>query len=179
MKKIVVIGVIALFVGAGVQPALAVETKSSVDTIEEEEDCDCQTVDRVNLIRAELLLNKLKVFTKVMSLKYGHIPKVEEKTQELFDVINSFNLLSGPPIICAILTDICYDFLILAGYFFTLSEEAMFKLMFYFWFYLGGLVLLIGYPFVLIGDYLGCWEDNTLDFHHKYNIEIQQIVSRV
>ena len=44
MKKIIVIGIIILFLGMGVQPALADEPKVSTNTIENVENCDCETV---------------------------------------------------------------------------------------------------------------------------------------
>ena len=49
MKKIIVIGVIILFIVVGFQPALAVEPKVSENTIEKEEDCDCEEVSDINI----------------------------------------------------------------------------------------------------------------------------------
>ena len=48
MKKLLVVGIIVLFIGVGVQPAFAIETESSVDNIEKKEDCDCQGINGEN-----------------------------------------------------------------------------------------------------------------------------------
>ena len=45
MKKVIVLGVIALFVGMCFQPAFAVENMLSAN-IEKEADCDCQELDK-------------------------------------------------------------------------------------------------------------------------------------
>ena len=46
--KALVLGVICLFVGVGIQPAIAIEPKLSSNNIEKEEDCDCQEIDGEN-----------------------------------------------------------------------------------------------------------------------------------
>ena len=72
------------------------------NNIDKVEDCDCQEIDSKNLVRVKLLLSRLKVSANILLLRYGHMPEVKEKCQELLNGINSFNPLSGPPVICAI-----------------------------------------------------------------------------
>ena len=76
--------------------------KSSNLELNNAEDCDCQEIDSKNLVRVKLLLSRLKVSANILLLRYGHMPEVKEKCQELLNGINSFNPLSGPPVICAI-----------------------------------------------------------------------------
>ena len=69
-----------------------------------DEDClECQPVNRVDLLRVKLLLTRLEVFTNVILSKLGHIPEIEEKCEEILDIIHSNRLLDSP-IICAILS---------------------------------------------------------------------------
>ena len=88
MKKALVIGVILLFLGVGFQPALANEV-SITETSDVDEDClECQPVNRVDLLKVKLLLIRLEAITNVILSKYGHIPEVEEKCQEISENIS-------------------------------------------------------------------------------------------
>ena len=109
MKKVIVISVIALFFFVGFQSAFAVEPKLSADNIEKVEDCDCQELDSENLVRVKLLMNKLEVFTNIILFRFGHIQEVNEKCEELLEIINSNRQLDKSlffTIICSILDDI-------------------------------------------------------------------------
>jgi len=108
MKKIIVFGIICLFVGVGFQPVFAVESRVSDDKVEKEEDCDCQEVDSLTLIRVKLLFTQLKIATNILLSRFGHIPEVEEKCKELLDIIDSNGQLGEPhPIIfCNILENL-------------------------------------------------------------------------
>ena len=66
------------------------------------EDCGCQTVNRVDLLRFKLLLIRVEVITNIILSKFGHIPEVEEKCQDILDIIHSSKVLDYP-IICSIL----------------------------------------------------------------------------
>ena len=55
MKKIIVIGVIALFICVGFQPAFAVENRVSNDNTGYIDDCDCKEVSDIDLDRLEMV----------------------------------------------------------------------------------------------------------------------------
>jgi hypothetical protein len=105
-SKILIIGVILLFIGVGIQPAFSIEPEFPVANIEKEEDCDCQKVDISDSFMVKLWLNKLKVFNNIILLKFGHIPEIEENCNDIFNFINSYYPLSDGEIVCTILVGI-------------------------------------------------------------------------
>ena len=86
---------------------LLVPMASVVGVSDVEEDCGCQVVNRYDLVRVKLLLVRIKVFTNILLLRFGYIPEVAEKCNEILDVIKSNRQLDFP-IICDILEPI-YD----------------------------------------------------------------------
>ena len=101
MKKALVIGVILLFLGVGVQPALANEVSNTVSDVDE--DCiECQPVNRIDILKVKLLMIRVEAITNVIISKYGHIPEITEKYEEVLDIIDSSRVLDYP-IICGIL----------------------------------------------------------------------------
>jgi hypothetical protein len=178
MKKIIIIGVIALFIGIGFQPAFAIEIESSVDTNEEEEDCDCEEVDSQTLVRVKLLFTQLKVVTNILSKRFGHIPEVKEICNDISGHINSFNPLSDYPIFCAILEHI-YLLIWAAAYYVEsvieeleasglLGEFISFLLFFPLLF-----ILITGYVIELTGMGYDCWDEPPITSY-----KIKQIISR-
>ena len=103
MKKIIIIGVIALFICVGFQSAFAIEPKVSENIVEKEEDCECQEIDKINPVRVKLLFTQLKVVTNILSKKFGYIPEVKEECQEILNDFNSFDYKDDRPVVCAIL----------------------------------------------------------------------------
>jgi hypothetical protein len=94
---------------------LSVPMTSVVGASDVEDDCGCQVVSSSNLVRVKLLMFRLKVVTNILLLRFGYIPEVAEKCEEILDVINSNRLLDYP-IICDILESnlnqigyICYN----------------------------------------------------------------------
>jgi hypothetical protein len=85
MIKILAIGIILLFIGVGIQPLLAVETKSFFGKNKIIEDCDCIVVDKKN--SPKLICIKILV-------KYGRWLW----QYELLNSIYSFFMISGSPI---------------------------------------------------------------------------------
>lgn len=81
---------------------LMVPMTSVVGVSEVEEDCGCQDVNSSDLFRVKLLMNRLKVVTKILLLRFGHIPEVRDKCQEILEIINPDNPLDVP-FICDIL----------------------------------------------------------------------------
>ena len=134
MKKALVVGVILLFLGVGVQPALANEisiTNTSVD-----EDCGCQDVNRLELLRFKLLLIRLEILINSRLSKYNHIVEVTENYQEIHDRILKFRVMNDIFILeskledgnlllkCISLFMLTYSLLFIAGFFFGLSEKS-------------------------------------------------------
>ena len=96
VKKGLIIGIILLFIGIGIQPALSNElTIPTISDIEKE--CDCQSNGKAHL--AEKLLNRLDK------------DEVLSKDIKLFEEFNS--VLSDRPI-CNMLEDLYKDYLIKA-----------------------------------------------------------------
>ena len=95
IRKGLVLSVIVLFISVGVQPVFAGESITS--TLDKEEDCiECQVSDGFSLLRAKILLFKVKVVTNfILSSRLGKIPEIKEDCQEILDVINSDKPLGG------------------------------------------------------------------------------------
>jgi len=104
-RKGLVVGIIFLFIGVGVYPAFAEDTKQSIVNNQSEDDCGCQVVNRYNLFRVKLLLVRLEVYINIILLRFGYIPEVAEKCQE---ILTKLNILSDdwPYYICKILYSI-------------------------------------------------------------------------
>ena len=75
---------------------------TSVVGVSDVEDCGCQVVNSSDLVRVKLLMVRLKVVTNILLLRYGHIPEIQEKCQEILEIINPDNPLDVP-LICDIL----------------------------------------------------------------------------
>ena len=76
---------------------------TSVVSANEVEECNCKpTISDLQVIRIERLLNRLESRINFILLKYGHIPEVKEKCEEILDIISS-DILWDFPIICSIL----------------------------------------------------------------------------
>ena len=88
MKKIIVIGIIALFVGVGFQSAFALDNRLSINNIEIKEDFNGQEESINNFPMINDMLTELKTLINNILLRFGHIPEVKEKCEELLDVIN-------------------------------------------------------------------------------------------
>ena len=97
-KKILIASVFATLM-------LLVPMTSVVGVSDVNEDCGCEVVNRYDLFRVKLLLVRLKVVTNILLLRFGNIPEVAEKCEEILDIINS-NRQWDFPIICAILEPI-------------------------------------------------------------------------
>jgi hypothetical protein len=125
MKKIIVISIIVLFVGMVFQPAYAVETIPKADKIEQLEDCYCQEVDRVNIVRVKFLFNRLKVFTNILLVRFGNMPEVKEKSKELLEVVDSNRQLDFPifPRVCDFLEGIIDNLSAIFDYIFELMGK--------------------------------------------------------
>ena len=100
ISKGLAVAVIILFLGVGIQPALADEISTNIVSDVDEDCLDCQPVNRVELLKVKLLLIRIEAFTNIILSRFGHIPEVKEKCEEILDIINSEGLND---IICNIL----------------------------------------------------------------------------
>lgn len=121
--KGVVIGVIAIFILVGIQPAFAIEITNTKTSSENIEDCNCQVDNDFDIVRvksllnrAERSLNRVEIFTRFIPILIKDNPEVLEDCEELSEKITTFRemneelktAISGRdyPIICTILGNI-------------------------------------------------------------------------
>jgi hypothetical protein len=151
--KILVLGIICLFIGVGVQPALAIEPKLSADNkTESVEDCDCKEEDRPNLFLVKLWLNKVEVLTNILLLRFGYIPEVKENCELVLEGISSIDITRDFEVLCEILYTILAPISNLMVSLFQLISSGIF---------IGFIALLISIFIVslgmAVGDLLNCW----------------------
>ena len=85
--KTLVVGVIVLFIGVGIQPAIAV----TPNTADSEEECNlCPKVSNLHLVLLERMLNRVETLTSKLSVVSKLNPLIEEKSQVLSDAITTF-----------------------------------------------------------------------------------------
>ena len=141
IRKGLVLSVIILFIGVGIQPALA---DTPIITLKDiDEDCiECQASNGISLLRAKILLFRVKVVTNViLSSKFGEIPEIKENCQEILDVINSDKPLGG----FFICNYVLFPIVVIAQYMTIWAPPANF---------IGLMILAILEP---IGIILDCW----------------------
>ncbi len=113
-KKGLVVGIIVLFIGVGIQPAFANEVSITNKTSEVEEDCNCNPVSNLHLIRLERMLNRVESYTNIISIFSYRNPVIKEKFEELSNEITSLREMNNAlksdflfetdfPIICEII----------------------------------------------------------------------------
>jgi hypothetical protein len=107
-KKGLVVGIIVLFIGVGVQPALAVDTKQSIDDNKDEECRECNEVCDADLIKLKSLLNRIEQRTKLLLVLSKNNPEIKNNYDKLDDMISKLNTL-GLREICIWLFNIFYD----------------------------------------------------------------------
>lgn len=93
IKKSLVIGIIVLFIGVVFEPVLANEISIS-KTYDIEEECNiCQPVSKLHLIKLKSLIDKIdkvEKYENILSLMYKLNPEIEEKYQEISNLINNY-----------------------------------------------------------------------------------------
>jgi hypothetical protein len=174
MKKIVILGIICLFVGMGFQPALAIEPKLSAENIENVEDCDCQETDRLNSYLVKYMITRLEIATNILLSKFGYIPEVKEKCQEVLEGINSIDIKGIIQEICDTLFGLsvmCSDMI---KYFLNFAEDyTHFPPVFILFTFLAGINYLMLFPILFVGLLLNCdwiYESFTLERETSLNL---------
>ena len=95
MKKLLVVGIIVLFVSVGIQPAFAVENKVSTDKVENVEDCDCQEVSEIDLDNLDKESDRLESYRGLLSLLSKRNSKVAEYYEGLSNSISTLKEIEG------------------------------------------------------------------------------------
>lgn len=89
LYKSLVVGVILLFIGVGIQPAIANNLSNSDD------DCDiCQPISKEHLVILKSLTKQLETYTNRLMLESKHYLEFEDKYQELSNKILILKQLS-------------------------------------------------------------------------------------
>ncbi len=89
LGKILTLGIIVLFIGAGIYPAFAVEIKSTMINNQSDRDCSCEAKNDYKQVIAKKLITKLEIYNNRILLKLSGIPEIEEKFNEILDAFNS------------------------------------------------------------------------------------------
>jgi hypothetical protein len=76
-RGILAIGIICLFVGLGIHPAFAVDTRQSMVNKAREEDCGCKELDDKQLVVLEKQLNRLDVYSKLLLVLTSQYPELK------------------------------------------------------------------------------------------------------
>ena len=114
-KKILIASLFAILM-------LMIPMTSVIGVSDVNDNYGCNVISSRNLVRFERLLARFEVYHNTILLKYRNIPEVQEKCQELLDIINSNRKLDNS-IICAILESIFYKVKDLGLYVLNLSED--------------------------------------------------------
>ena len=91
--KTLVIGVIVLFIGVGIQPAIAVDIKTTISNNQNEDCKSCDEVSESDLIKIEKLLNKVDVYSKLLLLLSKYNSELRELSEELSNQLSNINKL--------------------------------------------------------------------------------------
>lgn len=175
-KKIIVIATILLFLGLAVKPITSLETirNNSIKSVKEvsvssgEIDCDCEVVDNEYPVFVEQKLHKIEVMVRLLSIRYGDIPEVKEKCNEILELLDSDRPL------CDLLQILVLGFLALTSYYFgkLYDSDTTIGLIIY------GCIFLVAFGMMLLtgeiySNVLHCNETNfTLNSYLPLNIYI-------
>jgi hypothetical protein len=157
--KILCIGVIFLFIGAGIYPTLAKEITNSKSEIEK--DFSCQNVINHDSNKLNWLLNKLEDKSNILYSLSKFNPDLSEKCEELSKNIGTLKEIDNDRSICDILENIYFslkDFMyFLRDIYIDLKAESRIKAFIF---------NIAAIPFAqiwllswVIGYELNCWED--------------------
>ncbi len=92
-RGILAIGIVVLFIGVGIHPAFAVNTKQSMINKVSVEDCGCGEVSDTDLVKVERLLDRVEVYSKLLLVLSKHNPELREMSEELSNQLANINKL--------------------------------------------------------------------------------------
>jgi hypothetical protein len=102
-KQLITISIILLLVGINVTSAIRVENKTPIIDNQVEEDCGCNEVNDVDIVKLEKQLDRVEVYSKLLLVLSKNNPGLNEISEELSNLINSKSNLNYYPIICGFL----------------------------------------------------------------------------
>lgn len=123
-KEILIIGIICLFIGVGIQPAFAIENIAINRPSKIIEDCGCEVTDNYDIVRVKSLLNRVESFLNRVEMRTKLITTFSKDNPEVFEVCLEYieicqekleticlSIQSGKyELICSFLSDL-WDFL--------------------------------------------------------------------
>ena len=89
-RKGLVVGIIFLFIGIGVQPAFAVEITNIRQSSDDIDDCNCKVADNYKLEKYKNQIGKLESYSKLLLSLSKNNPEVKVQYQELLNDIDLF-----------------------------------------------------------------------------------------
>lgn len=100
------VAVILLFIGVGIQPAIA--KLSIITTSDNEDDCNlCPKVSNQHLVRLKSLISRLETLNTKLSVLSKHYPEFEGKYNGILNILNTDKILDNSyPLRCKILYEI-------------------------------------------------------------------------
>ncbi|UCF49716.1 MAG: hypothetical protein JSU91_08205, partial [Thermoplasmatales archaeon] len=102
LYKTLVVGIIVLLLGIGIQPAIA--NVSNISISDSKDDCEiCPKVSNKNLVLIKSLINRLEIFEKQLSVLSRFYPEFEDKYQEVSEAISTIQGLNIGDDLCTIL----------------------------------------------------------------------------
>ena len=138
VRKGLVIGIIALFIGIGIQPAISSEI--TIPKISyNEEDCDCN-IPNAKLHLAEKVINKAENYLETKDLNIpDELPFVRP--------------------VCKMLESIAITYASLCAHYMELAENTTYDTPEYWYYYrLGSIYLVITFSIFIVGASIFCWE---------------------
>ena len=148
--KMLVFGVIVLFIGIGIQPAFAV----TPDKSDNDDDCKlCPKVSNLHFVRLKNLLNRVEKYDNILSVLSKHNSKEINKELKPNKPLNDY------PITCNILDKILNRHINRTIWFENLCYKfknipILYNILvsfFHIYFFIGGIIVIIGYGY-------GCWD---------------------
>jgi len=92
-RGILAIGIVVLFIGVGIHPAFAVNTKQSMVNKVSVEDCGCGEVSDTDLVKVDRLLDRVEFYSKLLLVLSQHHPELREISEELSNQLSNINKL--------------------------------------------------------------------------------------